>query len=236
MPRTPPSPPASPSSSSTGRGRQRRRARRRARHARDGAARSGADRRRHRRHRAVRRLGFRARCRLRRAGLSARAGPRLPHPRRAWCRSCPAPSCSTCSMAATRTGAAIRPIASLATPLRRAPRSDFALGSVRRRPRRHHRQSQGRPRLGLGDDARRHHRRRAGRRQRGRHRDRRRRPALLGGAVRAKRRIRRPWLVAAADAVRPRHPRQRRAAREHHHRCWSPPTRSSPRRRPIASP
>ena len=58
-------------------GRERRRARRRAGHARDRAARSGADGRAHRRHRAVRRLGLRPRCRLRRAGLAARAGPRL---------------------------------------------------------------------------------------------------------------------------------------------------------------
>ena len=37
---------------------------------------------RHRRHRVVRRLGLWARRRLRRAGVAARAGPRLRHPRR----------------------------------------------------------------------------------------------------------------------------------------------------------
>ena len=58
-------------------GRKRRCPRRRARHARDRTARPGADRVGDRCHRAVRRLRLRARCRLRRAGLAARAGPRL---------------------------------------------------------------------------------------------------------------------------------------------------------------
>ena len=58
-------------------GRRDRRARRRAGHARDRPARSGRDGRAHRRHRAVRRLGLRPRCRVRRAGLAARARPRL---------------------------------------------------------------------------------------------------------------------------------------------------------------
>ena len=55
----------------------------------------------------------------------------------------------------------------------------------RRRAWRHHRQPQGRRRLGFGADARRHHGRRAGRGQCRRQRDGRRRPAVLGGAVRA---------------------------------------------------
>ena len=120
----------------------------------------------HRRHRAVRRLGLRARCRLRRAGLAARAGPRLCRPRRARADRAAARSCSICSTAATRTGAAIRPIASSA--MRRRQRRGRRLRARQRRRglRRDHRQPQGRARLGLGGDARRHHRRRARRGQR----------------------------------------------------------------------
>ena len=117
-----------------------------------------------RRHRAVGRLGLRPRRRLRRAGLAARAGPRLRSPRRRACRSCRARSCSTCSTAATRTGAAIRPIASSA--MRRPPHAapDFALGSVGAGLGATTADLKG----GLGSasatHARRHHRRRAGRR------------------------------------------------------------------------
>ena len=64
-------------------------------------------------------------------------------------------------------------------------------GQRRRWPWGHDRQSQGRPRLGVGGDARRVHRRRAGRRQCGRQRHRRRRTVVLGRAVRAGWRIRR---------------------------------------------
>ena len=49
------------------------------------------------------------------------------------CRSCRARSCSTCSMAATRTGAAFRPIASSAMRRPRCGAVDFALGTRRRR-------------------------------------------------------------------------------------------------------
>ena len=58
---------------------------------------------------------------VRRAGLAARAGPRLCGRRRRACRSCRARSCSTCSTAATRTGAAFRPIAISATRRRQPP-------------------------------------------------------------------------------------------------------------------
>ena len=113
----------------------------------------GADGAGHRRHRARRaaRPSASTPPRACRRGCASRAAA-LPCARRA-CRSCRAPSCSTCSTAATRTGAAIRPIASWAT--RPPPRAgaDFELGSVGRGPRRHHGQPQGRPRLGIGRSA-----------------------------------------------------------------------------------
>ena len=68
----------------------------------------------HPRRRAVRRLRLRARCGERRAGLPARTGHRLCRQgcrSSLWSRRRPA---STSSMAATRTGAATRPIASSA--------------------------------------------------------------------------------------------------------------------------
>ena len=65
----------------------------------------------------------------RRPGCASR-GAALPCAPRG-CRSCRAPSCSTCSTAATRTGAAIRPIANSATRRGERPAAaDFALGSV----------------------------------------------------------------------------------------------------------
>ena len=74
----------------------------------------------------------------------------------------------------------------------------------RRRLRRDHRQFQGRYRLRLGD-GRRHHGRRAGRGQCGRLRHRRDGTVVLGGAVRARRRVRRPRpAVAAASRARSR--------------------------------
>ena len=66
----------------------------------------------------------------RRAGLAARAGPRLRDRATRACRSCRARSCSTCSTAATRIGAAFRPIASSAMRPRRGAAQDFALGSA----------------------------------------------------------------------------------------------------------
>ena len=68
---------------------------------------------------------------------------------------------------------------------------DFALGSVGAGARRHHRRLQGRPRLRLGAKFGRPHRRRARRRQCRRQRADRRRTMVLGGAVRARRRVRR---------------------------------------------
>ena len=105
-------------------------ARRRARHPRDrpaGARQIGA---RHRRDRPLRRLGLRARRGERRPGLAARAGHRLCRSARCGCRSCRRRSCSTSSTAATRTGAATRPIASSATRPPRAAGLDFALGTA----------------------------------------------------------------------------------------------------------
>ncbi len=79
--------------------------------------------------RALRRLRLRPRRRVRRAGGVARSrasgfevrGHRIP--------IVPAASCSTFTMAATRTGAAIRPIANSAT-MRRRPPADFAIGTA----------------------------------------------------------------------------------------------------------
>ena len=92
------------------------RARRRHRDARERAARPRHDHRAHRCDRARGRFRLRPRRRLRRDGVARRTGPRLCRCGRRGCRSCRARSCSTCSMAATRTGAAIRPTASSAMP------------------------------------------------------------------------------------------------------------------------
>ena len=125
-----------------------------------------------------------------RAAASASAMP--------WCRSCRARSCSTCSTAATRTGAAIRPTASSATRRRKAPaptsRSAAPAPGSAPPPR-----PQRRRRLGLGEDARRHHRRRAGGGQCRRPHRHRRRSAFLGGAVRAEQGIRRARLAGAGS-------------------------------------
>ena len=71
--------------------------------------------------------------------------------------------------------------------------ADFALGTRGRGLWRHHGQSEGRARLGLRADARRRDRRRDRRGECGRQRDGRRQSALLGGTVRARRRVRRTW-------------------------------------------
>ena len=104
-----------------------------------------------RRHRAVRRLGVRARGRRRRAGLARRTGPRLRGPRRRDPDRARRDHASICSTAATRPGAASRPIAISATrrPLRPSttsrsaasapasapPRRISRAGSARRRRR-----------------------------------------------------------------------------------------------------
>ena len=150
-------------------------------------------------------------------GPARRAGPRLRDARRRGCRSCRARSCSTCSMAATRTGAAPalsrawlrgrrggrrRPSSSAPpAPASAPPPSNFkgGIGSA----------------SAIG---RRHHRRRPGRGQCGRQRHRRRRPVVLGGAVRAGRRIRRPRLAVADATGRARVPHQGPRRREHHAR------------------
>ena len=103
---------------------------------------------------------------------------------------------------------------------------DFALGSVGAGLRRHHRQPQGRARLGLGRDARRPHGRRAGRGQCRRQCHGRRRAAFLGGAVRA------ATANSAAAACRRRFPPRRWSRRQGPRRArtprspWSRPTRS----------
>ena len=106
-------------------GRRRAGARRRAGHARDRPARAAQFGRGGQCPGALRRLGLRPRRRLRRAGGAAREGRRLRGRAATACRSCRRRSCSTCAMAATRTGAAIRPIASSATRRRRPRRQRF---------------------------------------------------------------------------------------------------------------
>ena len=64
-----------------------------------------------------------------------------------------------------------------------AASTEFRARQRRRRARRHHRELQGRPRLGFRDDRGRRHGRGARGGQRGRQRDGRRRPVVLGGAV-----------------------------------------------------
>ena len=186
---------------------------------------AGRDGRAHRRDRAVRRLGVRARRAGRRAGLAARAGPRLRDRRRCACRSCRARSCSTCSTAATRTGAAFRPIAISAMRRRPMRRHDFALGSVGAGFGATTVNLKG----GLGSASATTRDGAIGRRdrggQRGRQRHRRRRAAFLGGAVRAERRVRRARPAAIAAAATRSHPPQgRRRARTPRSR-WSRPTR-----------
>ena len=135
-------------------------------------------------------------------------------------------SCSTCSTAATRTGAAIRPIASSATRPRPRPAADFALGSVGAGTRRHHRRPQGRPRLGLGGDAGRPRGRRACGGQRRRQRGDRRRAVVLGGAVRARtaNSAGAAALPVAARGARAAH--QGRGATKAPRSSWSRPTPS----------
>ena len=193
---------------------ERRRARRRARHARDRAARSGADGGRHRRDRSVRRLGLRARCRLRRAGLYARAGPRLQDSRRRGADRAGGDHVRP----AQRRRQELGPLSALSRVRlrRRQDRQRRIRARQRRRgARRDHRDAQGRRRLGLGANARRRHRRRPGGGQCRRHNDHRRRSAFLGGAVRAEQGIRRARLAGGVVRERSRDPRQRRARREH---------------------
>ena len=103
-------------------GRRRAGAGRRAGHARNRSARAAQFGRGDQRDRAVRRLGLRARRRLRRAGGAPGDGRRLRGAAAIAYRSCRRRSSSTCATAATRIGAAIRPIASSATrPFKRPP-------------------------------------------------------------------------------------------------------------------
>ena len=181
-------------------------------HPRDRPARSLPHGRAHRCHHALRRLGLRARRRGRRAGLSAQHRPRLCGRKRAGAAGAggdpvrspqrrrqgvgPLPALSRARLCGGRGGA---------HRLRARQR--------RRRARRHHGQLQGRHRLGLGEDRRRLHRGGARRGQRRRWRGGRRRPVVLGGAFRARRRIRRPRLPRTKCPRRPccRAPRARRA-------------------------
>ena len=134
-------------------GRGDRRARRRPGHARGRPARPRHDGRAHRRHRAVRRLRLRARCGVGRAGVARRARARLCHPLGPRADRAGGDPVRSARTAATRSGAAIRPTASSATRRQPRPATDFRARQRRRRPRRHHRQLQGRARLGLGGDA-----------------------------------------------------------------------------------
>ena len=94
-------------------------ARRRTGHARNRAARPGANGRGHRRHHPFRRLGLRARCRFRRAGLAAGTGPRLCGAQRQGSDRSGGDPVRSSRAAATRTGAAFRPTANSA--MRRQP-------------------------------------------------------------------------------------------------------------------
>ena len=158
-----------------------RRARRRARHPRDRPARCAPHGRRSRRGGAVRRLGLRARFRRPacRPGCASRAAASRSATSRA--DRVRARCCSTCSTAATRTGARFPPYRELGYAAAAAARPrTFALGTVGAGFGATTCQSQGRPRLGLGGDARRPHRRRAGGGQRLRQRHRRRRAGISG--------------------------------------------------------
>ena len=199
------------------RGRGRRRSRRRARHARKRAARSGHDGRADRRHRARRRLGVRPRCRLRRAGVAARAGPRLRGPRQCACRSCRRAILFDLLNGGDKNWGRYPPYrelgyaATAAQPARTSRSAASAPGSAPP-------PSISRAALGSASahDARRHHRRRAGGGQcRGLGGDRR-RAAFLGRAVRARQRIRR---------ARPARARCRR-------RRWPSAPKASPARTP----
>ena len=149
-PRTPSSPPASPRSCST-------RPRSPSADVRGGAPgtretdllRPERDGRAHRRDRAVGRLGLRARCRRRRAGLAARAGPRLCHRQR--------PRADRAGRdpvrPAQRRRQGLGPLSALSRSWlrgRRECRRGVRARHCRRGLRRHHRQPQGRARLGLG--------------------------------------------------------------------------------------
>jgi hypothetical protein len=94
----------------------------------------------------------------------------------------PGAICSISSTAATRPGAASRPTAISAYAA--APRQPRISRSAAPAPgSAHHREFQGRPRLGFGGDARRRDGRRTRGGQCGRHRDGRRRAVVLGRAV-----------------------------------------------------
>ncbi len=146
-----------------------------------------------------RRLGVRAGGRRRRAGLARRTGPRL------------------CGARSGDSDRARRDLFRSAQwrrqemgPLRALPRSRLCRGrgrrdrfrarQRRRRARRHHREFQGRARLGVGGDARRRQGRGARRGQCGRQRHGRRRAVVLGRAVRDRRRIWRARIAAVVHA------------------------------------
>ncbi len=156
---------------------------------------------------------------VRRAGVAARAGPRLRDRAISACRSCAARRCSTCSMAATRTGTASRPIRDWAMRRRAPPASTSRSAPPARataRPRSTSRAGWARPprsrasghtvgalvavnacgSVTVGDE-----------------------PTVLGGAVRAGRRVRRPRPAAARAAGGAGAARQGAARREHHHRA-----------------
>ena len=170
MPTMPSSPPASRRSCSTSRGRLRRRARRRARHARHRPAAAGRNGRARRRDRAVGRLGLRARCAGRRAGLAARAGPRLCDRQRA--RADRAGRDPVRPDQRRRQG--LGPLSALSRSRLRGGREcrRSTSRSALRAPGygANDGQPQGRARLGLGANARRRDRRRDRRGQRGRQR------------------------------------------------------------------
>ena len=144
--------------------------------------------------------GLWARCRVRRAGLSARERRRLHDRTRCTCRSCRRRSASTSSTAATRIGAATRPTASSATRRCRRPRADFALGRPGGGYGATTVEPQGRPRLGEHGDAVRLHGRGSRRRQRHRLGHDRRTGRISGPPLRRGRRVRRARLRRRASA------------------------------------
>ena len=117
-------------------------------------------------------------------------------------------------------------------------RTTFRARQRRRRPRRHHGKSEGRPRLGFGENRRRRQGRGARRGQCGRQRHGRRRTVVLGGAVRNRRRI---WRARIAGVVHAGHaddahqgrPR-RNVGGEHHAGGGRDRRRTDQSRRPSA--
>ena len=166
------------------RGRGGRRARRRAGHPRDRSARAASHGRAHRRRGAVRRLGLRPRRRRGRAGAACASAAAALRSETSGCRSCCGAALFDLLNGGDKNWGRFPPYRDLGYAAAAAAGDDLRARHRRRGLRRHHRQPQGRARLGLRGDARRPHGRRARRGQCLRQRQCRQRAAFLGGAVR----------------------------------------------------